>query len=239
MSTFSAESDWTRPDTLPTRKRRRRWPFILLIVIIVLGVLAVVGDRVAAKYAENRIASEIQKEGFGTKPDITIDGFPFLTQVLNRHFPRAHMTARNVPVEGPLSISRIDGVVRDVRVESGYRKGTIGSVDGTATISFGDLTKAAGQPDLELKAAGPDTVKANVDLGFDTATATAKVTKVGNQIKVHGVSVEGFPLSELGDDLDFSVPVDGLPMGLRFQSLTVSSKGVALRITGSNIAFKG
>jgi hypothetical protein len=209
-----------------------------LIIVLVLAGLAVVGDRVAAAYAENRIASEIQKEGFGARPDVTIYGFPFLTQVLDRHFPHAHMTARNVR-EGPVTISRIDGDVRDVRVDSGFRKGTIGSVDGTATISFGDLTKAAGQPDLALTAAGPNTVKADVDLGVTTATATAQVTKVGNQIRVHAVSVEGFPLSDLGNDLDFTVPVSGLPMGLTFKSLTVSSKGVALRITGSNLKFSG
>jgi hypothetical protein len=240
MSAFSADSaDWTRPDTLPRRRRRRRWPLVVLIVVLVLAGLAVVGDRVAAAYAEHRIASEIQKQGFGARPDVTIDGFPFLTQVIGRHFPHAHMTARDVH-EGPLTISRIDGAVRDVRVDSGFRKGTIGSVDGTATVSFGDLTKAAGQPGLSLRAAGPDTVKADVDLGFDTATATAKVTKVGrDQIRVRAVSVEGFPLSDLGNDLDFTVPVSGLPLGLRFQSLTVSSKGIALRITGSHIAFSG
>jgi hypothetical protein len=235
MSTFS--SDLTRPD-LPARKRRRRWPLVVLIVVLVLVGLAVVGDRIAAAYAENRIASEIQKEGFGARPDITIHGFPFLTQVLDRHFPHAHMTARNVR-EGPVTISRIDGDVRDVRVDSGFRKGTIGSVDGTGTISFGDLAKAAGQPDLKLTAAGPNTVKAEVDLDVATAEATAQVTKVGNQIRVHAVSVEGFPLSDLGNDLDFSVPVSGLPMGLTFKSLTVSSKGVALRITGSNLKFSG
>jgi hypothetical protein len=35
------------------------------------------------------------------------------------------------------------------------------------------------------------------------------------------------------------VPVSGLPMGLTFKSLTVSSKGVALRITGSHLKFSG
>jgi LmeA-like phospholipid-binding len=235
MSAFSA--DLTRPD-LPARKRRRRWPVVLLIIVVVLAGLAVVGDRIAASYAENRIASEIQKQGFGARPDVTIHGFPFLTQVLDRHFPHAGMTARNVR-EGPLTISRIDGDVRDVRVNSAFRSGSIGSVDGTATVSFGDLTKAAGQPDLALRAAGPNTVKAEMDLGVTTATATAQITKVGNQIRVHAVSVEDFPLSDLGDDLDFTVPVSGLPMGLTFKSLTVSSKGVALRITGSNLKFSG
>lgn len=235
MSAFSA--DLTRPD-LPARKRRRRWPLVVLIIVVVLAGLAVVGDRIAASYAENRIASEIQKQGFGARPDVTIHGFPFLTQVLDRHFPHATMTARNVR-EGPLTISRIDGDVREVRVDSGFRAGTIGSVDGTATVSFGDLTKAAGQPDLALTAAGPNTVKAEVDLGITTATATAQITKVGDQIRVHAVSVEDVPLSDLGNDLDFTVPVSGLPMGLTFKSLTVSSKGVALRITGSHLKFSG
>jgi hypothetical protein len=236
MSAFSA--DLTRPDLPAGKRRRRRWPWVVLIVIVVLAVLAVIGDRVSAAYAEHRIASEIQKEGFGARPDVSIDGFPFLTQVLNRHFPHAHMTARNVH-EGPLTISRIDGTVRDVRVSSGFNAGTIGSVDGTGTVSFGDLAKAAGQPDLELKAAGPDKVTAQVDLGFTTATATAQVTKVGGQIRVHATSVEGFPLSDLDDDLDFTVPVSGLPMGLEFKSLSVSSKGVSMRITGSHIKFSG
>jgi hypothetical protein len=236
MSTFS--SDVTRPD-LPARKRRRRWPLVVLIVVLVLAGLAVVGDRVAAAYAENRIASEIQKEGFGARPDITIHGFPFLTQVLDRHFPHAHMTARNVR-EGPVTISRIDGDARDVRVNSGYTSVTIGKVDGTGTISFGNLTKAAGQPGLALSADGPDKVKAEVDLadvGVGKATAIAQVTKVGNGIRVHAVSAEGFSLDDLSDDLDFTVPVTGLPMGLKFESLSVSSKGVALHITGANLKF--
>lgn len=209
---------------------------VVLIIILVLAGLAVVGDRVAAVYAEHRIASEIRSEGFGARPQVKIYGFPFLTQVLDRHFPHARMTARDVR-EGPLTISTIDGDARDVRVDSGFRSGTIGSVDGTATVSFGALTRAAGESDLSLSAAGPNTVKAEVDLGITTATATAEVTKVGNGIRVHAVSVEGFPLSDLDDDLDFTVPVTGLPMGLRFRSVRVSSKGIALRITGSNLKF--
>lgn len=239
MSAFSA--DLTRPDLPAPRRRRRRWPFVVLIVLVVLAGLAVVGDRVAASYAEHRIATEIRKEGFGARPDVRIYGFPFLTQVAGRHFPHAGMTAKNVR-EGPVTISTIDGDVHDVRVDSGFRSGTIGRVDGTGTISFGNLTKAAGQPDLRLTADGPDKVKAEVDLddlGVGTATAIAQVTKVGNGIRVHAVSVEGFSLEDLGGDLDFTVPVKGLPMGLEFRSLSVSSKGVVLRIGGKNLKFSG
>jgi hypothetical protein len=235
MSAFSA--DLTRPD-LPVRKRRRRrWPVVVLIVVLVLAGLAVIGDRVAASYAEHRIGSEIQKQGFGARPDVTIYGFPFLTQVAGHHFGHARMTAKNVH-EGPLTISRIDGDVHDVRVDSSFQKGTIGTVDGTATVSFSALAKAGDQSDLELSAAGPDKVKAKVDLGVGTATAIAQVTKVGkNQIRVHAISVEGFSLADLDGDLDFTVPVTDLPMGLAFKSLNVTSKGIVLRITGSGLKF--
>lgn len=209
-----------------------------MILLVLLG-LVVAADRIAAAYAENRIATEIQKEGFGSRPDVTIYGFPFLTQVLDRRFPHARMTAHDVR-EGPLTISRIDGDAHDVRVDSGFRKGTIGRVDGTATIAFGDLAKAAGQPDLKFAAAGPDKVRADVDLGIASGTMIWQVTKVGrDRIRVHPLSAEGFSLADLGEDLDFTVPVGGLPLGLTFQSLSVSAKGVELRVTGSHLAFSG
>jgi DUF2993 family protein len=237
MSAFS--SDLTRPDLPAPRQRRRRWPVVVLVVVVVLVGLVVVADRVAASYAEHRIGTEIQKQGFGARPDVTIYGFPFLTQVASRHFPHAKLTAKNVR-EGPVTINRIDGDAREVRVNSGYTSVTIGSVNGTGTISFGNLAKAAGQPGLALSADGPDKVKAEVDLadvGVGTATAIAQVTKVGNGIRVHAVSVEGFSLDDVSDDLDFTVPVTGLPMGLKFRSLSVSSKGVALHITGAHLKF--
>ncbi|MFL6054058.1 MAG: DUF2993 domain-containing protein [Actinoallomurus sp.] len=231
------ESDWTRPDGLPPRRRRRRPLMVILVVVLVLLGLLVVVDRFAAAYAENRIAGEIQKQGFGARPNVTIDGFPFLTQVLDRHFPHAHMTAHDVR-EGPVTISRIDGDVRDVRVDSSFRKGTLGRVAGTATIGFGELAKVSGQSGVRFSAAGPDKVKGDVDLGIASGTVTWQVTRVGrDQIRVHPLSAEGFSLADLGQDLDFTVPVGGLPLGLTFQSLSVTAKGVELRVTGSHLAF--
>ncbi|MCO5988821.1 DUF2993 domain-containing protein [Actinoallomurus spadix] len=241
------ESEWTRPDGLPPRrpggpppKRRRRRPLIIvLVVLLVLLGLLVAADRLAAAYAENRIAGEIRKQGFSARPHVTIDGFPFLTQVLNRHFPHAHMTARNVR-QGPVTISLIEGDVRDVRVDSGFRKGTLGRVDGTATIGFGDLAKASDQPGVRFTAAGPDKVKGDVDFGIGSGTVVWQVTKVGrDRIRVRPLSAEGFSLSDLDEDLDFTVPVGGLPLGLTFESLSVTAKGVALHISGAHIAFSG
>jgi hypothetical protein len=209
---------------------------VVLLIVVALLAIAVIVDRVAVAYADNTIATEIQKQGFNAKPDVKIKGFPFLTQAISRDFKHVSLSARGVK-QGPLTISRLDVNVRGVHLDSSYQKGSIDSLDGTGVVTFADLAAAAGQSDLSLSSAGPDMVRAKVDLGIVEGMATARVTKVGNQIQVHGVSVEGFPLSELGNELDFSVPVPALPLGLTFQSIRISSEGVMLHVTGSHVRF--
>jgi hypothetical protein len=58
------EIEWTRPDGIPApgRRRRRRRPLVIVLVVLVaLAGLLVAADRIAAAYAEGRIATEIQK----------------------------------------------------------------------------------------------------------------------------------------------------------------------------------
>jgi len=228
--------EWSGPEPPARRRRTPRWLLVVVLVVIALLAIAVIVDRVAVAYADNTIATEIKKQGFNAKPDVKIKGFPFLTQAISRDFEHVTLKARGVK-EGPLTISRLDADVRGVHLDSSYQKGTIDSLDGTGVVTFADLAAAAGESDLELSSAGPDKVRAKVDLGIVEGMATAQVTKVGNEIRVHGVAVEGFPLSELGDELDFSVPVPALPLGLTFQSLRISSEGVMLHVTGSHVKF--
>ena len=224
-------------DSIPPKQRtpHRRFVTTALIVIAVL-VLVLVGDRLSHVYAEDTIASKIQQRGFGVvKPDVTIDGFPFLTQVAARHFPRGHLSAHDIH-EGPLTIAGISGDARDVRIGPADPQGAIGTVDGTATVGFGDLTRAAGRS----RVCGSRRPTTRDDAGHGrqlSGTATAQVTQVGGGIRVHTVSVEGFSITALGDKLDFTVPIPPLPLDLTVQSLSVTSRGVELRVTGANIPF--
>jgi CHASE2 domain-containing sensor protein len=58
------------------QRRRRRWPWILLAIVLVLLALLVVLDRVAVAYAENQAADQMKSQGFSTKPNVSIEGFP-------------------------------------------------------------------------------------------------------------------------------------------------------------------
>jgi hypothetical protein len=225
----------TRVDRHP-RRRRRRWPAVLVSTVLLLLVLLVAADRGGVLFAQHEMAVQIKKEGFPATPKVTIKGIPFLTQVASRHFGDVRLEANRI-TEGPLHITNLKVRARDVRVDSGFSSGTLGTVDGTAFVSFKDLASASDDPDLVLTAAGNNLVKAKMDLGITEATATATVTKQGDSIVVKTQSVEGFSRSEIGDDLDFTVPVKGLPMGLTFQSVTVSGDGVGLHVTGRNVKF--
>lgn len=221
---------------IPERpRRRRRWPWIVLASVLVLLVLLVVLDRVAVAYAENQAAQQMQSQGFPAKPDVTIKGFPFLTQVASRHFNDVHITANNVK-EGPVTLSIVADAT-DVLLDPGYHSGTISHVTGTGLIGFSSLASAAGvsgAPGLQISAAGPDKVKLSV-LGFD---ATASIEQTGpDTFKVHVDSAGGLPVALLGSLQDFTIRIPSLPMNLKIQSVHVTNQGVVIHVTGSNIKF--
>jgi hypothetical protein len=207
--------------------------------VLVLLVLLVVLDRVAVAYADNQAAQQMKSQGFPTKPDVDIQGFPFLTQVASKHLNHIHITASHVK-EGPVTLSLVADAT-DVLLNSGFQSGTITHVTGTGLIGFSSLASAAGvsgAPDLKISAAGPDEVKLEVNLQIVDASATAKIEKTGpNTFKVHIVSTNGIPASLLGSLQNFTIHIPDLPMNLTIQSVKVTSQGVLIHVTGSNIKF--
>jgi len=221
------------------RRRRRRWPWIVLAVVLVLLVLLVVLDRVAVAYAENQTADQMKSQGFSTKPDVTIEGFPFLTQVASRRIDHIHITASRVK-EGPVTLSMAADAT-DVLLDPGFKSGTISHVRGTGLIGFSELASAAGvegAPGLKISAAGGNKVKLDVNvLGLD-ASATAAIRRTGpDTFQVHIVSAGGLPASLLGSLQNFTIRIPDLPMNLTIRNVQVTSKGVLIHVTGSNIKF--
>lgn len=223
---------------IPERPRhRRRWPWILLASVLVLLVLLVVLDRVAVAYAENQAAQQMQSQGFPAKPDVTIKGFPFLTQVAARRIKDVHITASNVPA-GPVKFS-LTADATDVLLNPGYQSGTISHVTGTGVIPFSSVGSAlgAGGSGLTISPAGGNTVKASLNaLGVDVSL-TGTIEQTGpNTLKVHLNPPSGLPVS-LPIPNDFTIHIPTLPMHLAIQSVKVTSQGVVVHATGSNIKF--
>ena len=235
---------WQSPATsmqAPLRRRRRRWPFVTLIVLIVLVIVACVGDRVACAYTENDMATQFQSNGFPVKPHVTIEGIPFLTQLAAKDFNDVVISASNVPA-GPLTITSVNATLHGVHLIDGFKGARIDTINGTALISFGALASAGGIPSGITLSAGssPDSINASISvLGFNTSV-TAQLKRISEyKFNVSVTSAGGIPTSVLGNlaSFDISVPSNVLPVGVSIQSVSVTQQGVVITITGENTTF--
>jgi LmeA-like phospholipid-binding len=227
---------WQAERGAPGRRRRRRWPIVTLIVVILLVILAVAADRVAVAVAENKMASQIENAGFPAKPHVTIEGFPFLTQLAKKDFNEVVISASNV-TEGPLEIASVNATLHGMHLINGFTGARIDTINGSALITFGALASAGGVPQGITLTAGssPDQINANIDiLGFDT-TVTAQLRRVSaDQFNVRVVSAGDIPTSVLGNLVNFTTTVPKLPAGMSIQSVNVTQRGVMITITGQN-----
>jgi LmeA-like phospholipid-binding len=224
----------------PVRQRRRSrgWLYVLIAVVLLL-VLLVIADRVSVAYAENKMAQQIQSQGLSSKPHVSIEGFPFLTQVLSRNLHEVNITAPSVS-EGPLNINNLVANLQGIHLNSGYNSGTVDHLTGTALITFGDLFGGQGGPSVTVTAVHGNEVTMNVDADIVSGTVVARVTQVGtDKIHVQVISASGIPVSLLPSSFtDFTVTVPNLPLNMNVQSVNVSGQGVLIHVTGSDIKFK-
>jgi hypothetical protein len=217
------------------RRRRRRWPWITLLVIV---LVLVGGDRAANAYAENQMASQVQSSlALSGKPNVTIQGFPFLTQVAARTFNTVDVNASNetAGTGGQLEIASLTATLHGMHIH-GTNSATVDQFNASALVTFTALAHAGGIPQgITLAPAGPNELKATVDiLGF-SSDATAKVTQVGNnKINVKITDFGGVPADVLGSLTDFTFSIPKLPAGVKIQSISVTQQGLRVTATGQN-----
>jgi LmeA-like phospholipid-binding len=225
------------------RRRRRRGPRIALIAVVVVLVLLVVSDFAAKAYTENQMASQVQSSlGLSGKPKVTIEGFPFWTQLIARDFKTVNVTASNETVNvssvgsGVLEIASLNATLHGMHIH-GTSSATIDQFTATALVTFTALGNAGGIPSgITLSADGPNQIKANVNvLGLFSDSATVQVTQTGpNQITVKVIDFGGIPSSVLGNLADFTITIPKLPAGVTIQSVSVTQQGLQIVATGQN-----
>lgn len=222
----------------PRRRRRgRRW-IALLVTLVVLAVLAVVADQVARAYAQNMIASKIQSSsGMSVKPSVTIEGFPFLTQVAEHDIRVIDLSANNVQA-GKVDITSIKATATGVHLSSGFSSATVDQINGTALITFASLANALGVQGVATISAdpadGPNAVKLSAGI---VGTITGKVEETGPNL----VTVQMGSLSGLASLLGGVVPVQTqtiqipkLPAGLVVRSVSVTDQGIVATASAQN-----
>ena len=225
------------PGRPPRRRRRGRGWIVLFSTLIVLAVLFVIADQVAKAYAQNTIASKIESSGLNTKPSVTIEGFPFLTQVAEHNVRAIDISASNVQA-GKFDVTSIKAKATGVHLNSSFNGATIDQINGTALISFASLENALGVQGVATISAdpadGPNAVK--LDAGV-VGTITGKVEQTGtNQITVQMGSLSGLA-SLLGGAVPVqtqTIQIPKLPAGLVVRSVSVTDQGIVATASAQN-----
>jgi hypothetical protein len=241
---------------------------ILLIVVVVLGALFVVVDRVAVHFAENEAASKVKTdENLATTPDVSIKGFPFLTQVASGELDNVELGIKTYEAPtgnttGGSSTIRIDDLkadMKDVKFSSGYSSAIAATATGSASISYDQLLKAAkSQPTdvfpgvkaqlVSLSDGGDGKIKANMKVtvtgvGTTTYPVLSTVTVEGNTVKVHADNLPKLVVdladSRIRSITDFQQTITELPGGVKLDSVQAAKAGVDIKVKGSNVNLAG
>jgi DUF2993 family protein len=237
---------------------RRRWhwrgPLIFLLVVV---ILLVVVDRVAVVVAEHRVADKVKSsQDLASTPSVSIEGFPFLTQVIGNHYRDVRVNAKDLTVGASsdrLKVSQLTARLGGVRATGHFSGVTATTVNGTASVGYAELSRVVG---VSLGYAGIGTdgrgrvsaMKSASALGKTiTGTVSAEVNIVGGSlltfsaIKV-GISDVGLQLPQSVTDQFAAIfakqlSLSGLPFGLQVQSITVAKSGVSITAIGHNVAL--
>jgi hypothetical protein len=245
----------------PRRRRGRRFFAALIVLLLVLGVLLVVADRAAAAFAERAIGDQVsrevaQKDVQASKPDVTVGGFPFLTQVLAERYESIKIVLRDVrgSVEGNrVSLPRLDVDARNVRasietLRSGQGEVRAETMKGTGLLTYSSVAQLIGQPGVQLSEQnGKLVVKAPLDvLGQQvTVNGTAKLSVAEGRVQIgfDTLTAEGLPavpaaqalVNAYAKQISINVALPDLPFQLQLQQVRPQPDGLAVTATAKDV----
>ncbi|MDG4835411.1 DUF2993 domain-containing protein [Micromonospora sp. WMMD967] len=250
-------ADGARP-----RRRGRKLLVGLIVLLLVVGGLLVVADRVAVGVAErtiaDRVSQEIAKQGAqAARPDVEVAGTPFLTQVLDGRYQRITINLRDVraSVEGDaVQLPVLDVTARNVRasldtLRTGQGDIVADTVNGAGTISYDSLAALLKRPGLKLgEQNGKLAVTAPVDiLGQKlTVAGTADVTVADNgavALRFNDLDAAGLPnlplarvlLNNYAKGISVDVPLPDLPFQLTVREVRPLPEGLAVTVDAKNV----
>jgi hypothetical protein len=233
----------------------------LLVAMVVLIVMLVIGDRVAAWAAQQQLAEQVAGELAtyqveSAPPEASIGGFPFLTQVAAGEYERITLRLRNVG-SGSLRLPAVELTASGVTAAPETlvnREGPIHArqVVGRATVGYEQVRVLTGWDALVLAPAddGALTVRLPVELlGVPlTLTGTAAVEPAGNAIRIRvadltvveptGLPAGAGPLVEqIARDLSVDVQLPPLPYGLSVDSVRAEATGLVVGVSAQDVAL--
>jgi hypothetical protein len=240
---------------------------ILLVVVVILGGLFVIADRIAVNFAEDRAADKLRTtENLASTPDVSINGFPFLTQLAGGELDEVEVGIHDYEAatgDGAEKI-RIDDLradMRGVEFSGDFSSATAATATGTATVGYDELMKAAKSEPTDLGFGITAKVVGLSDGGNGKIKVSLQATILGvelpepvdvlSSVKVKDDNVEvvadGLPTiggkqfaeSRIRAITDFQQTIDELPGGIELDKVEAAKDGVEITVKGSDVKLAG
>ena len=229
----------------------RASPLIIGLIIVMIFALVCagvyLGDRYAQHRAEHRVATALQPHlGTQEPPQVDIQGFPFLTQVIVGSVGEMHIVADQLGIttNAPVTLAHADLVMADVATTDWFKTMKITHTEGTGLLDYTKLSALARAP---LTYGGEGRVQIvhkttvfgrEVDavitgaprLDADGQTMTLSDAK----ISVAGVNLPDFTAQALLAALLKPIPLKSMPIGLTVLSIEAAEDGLHLSLVGDN-----
>ena len=222
---------------------RREYPKVrgpgraIFLTLLALAAIGVGVDAGARNIAEARLASSVQSAlGLPDRPDIQLQGFPFLLQVARGRLAALEVGLREVEAEG-LILDRVTMSFEELTFDRfsllrGAGTVSVSSGSAQAVVTEDDLStylQEQGTP-VRVRLGGPGIrVSTRISTGQQTTTATAeggvrveegRLVFSPEEVEVEGTV--GVPAAALA----FDIALPDLVSGIRYESVLVND-GIA------------
>ncbi|MEW2134715.1 DUF2993 domain-containing protein [Streptomyces sp. NPDC005435] len=240
---------------------------IILVLVVILGGLFVIADRVAVHFAQGEVADRLKaRENLEQTPDVDIKGFPFLTQVAGGSLDEVELGIGSYPAPtgtqgGTIRIDDLKADLKDVTFSGDYSSATAASGTGSGTIAYDQLLKAVKTEPAELAPGataqitglgngGDGKVKVSVKLDIPalglhpTVPVLSSVDVKGGKLSVHADALPAIAGANLADGTlrkitDFQQALDKLPGGIELDQVRATPDGLRITVKGTGLKLAG
>jgi hypothetical protein len=227
----------------------------LIVLGLVLLALAGLADYGARRLVEDQVGRQIAaSESLPAQPEVSISGFPFLTQAAAGSFRRVTVRSGAVAANGGVAVESVEarlddvtvpvrevlaGQVPDVRIGAAQVEGIVPYpvITRLITAQVQDVVT-----DVQVRHTGGDTLALSGSyLGF-ALELPLQVRLSGSQlvIGVPGAALATAPAAVRAPltALETRLTVPALPYGLTVQSLQLTGAGLSLRATATDLVLE-